>query len=507
MDNNRKIIYNTFIVYGQLLISMIFGLLSVRIVLKALGEESYGIYMLVGGVVAMLNIITTTLSNATMRFMSNSLGKGNLILLQKTFNTSILIHFVFAILLVLLLEIGGWVMFEYFLKIPMNRESEALIVYQFMTLAAFITLVSVPYDGIINAHENLLFFSIITIFGQIVQLLIALYLLYFCTKNQLVIYGFGVLINQLLQRFIKQLYSTKHYVECRFNFKNGFDLSILRPMIKYIGWDFFSTATCILVTNLKNIFVNMFFGVKLNAGQGIATNVNGYVNNLSRGITSAITPQMNKSEGAGDRNRLINLTFLGVKYTSFMFALFAIPLIFENNYILILWLDEVPPFTIIFCQLILLNQFLDKLTWQICNAIRSVGDIKMMTIFESISSLIYVFVMYYVLNMGKSAEWIYIIESLFILSNGCIRLFLAKKLLGIRALCFVKSSILPVLLPIVFPILLVLVIQFYMSQGFIRMLLVFLVFICSYAFFFFFFGMKKSERYSSYALITSMLSR
>lgn len=507
MDNNRKIIYNTFIVYGQLLISMIFGLLSVRIVLKALGEESYGIYMLVGGVVAMLNIITTTLSNATMRFMSNSLGKGNLILLQKTFNTSILIHFVFAILLVLLLEIGGWVMFEYFLKIPMNRESEALIVYQFMTLAAFITLVSVPYDGIINAHENLLFLSIITILGQIVQLLIALYLLYFCTKNQLVIYGFGVLINQLLQRFIKQLYSTKHYVECRFNFRNGFDLSILKPMIKYIGWDFFSTATCILVTNLKNIFVNMFFGVKLNAAQGIATNVNGYVNNLSRGITSAITPQMNKSEGAGDRERLLSLTFTGVKYTTFMFALFSVPLIFENDYVLTLWLGVVPPFTVIFCQLILFNQLIDKMTWQICNAVRSVGDIKLMTVLECLSNVVYVFAMYNILNVVKSPEYIYIAELFFIIINGGIRLKLFYQLFRIRVLYFVKVAILPVVIPMIFPVCLVLFLQLYMSQSFVRMILVFIVFVFSYVFLFLFIGLKKDERDYIYRLITSMLPK
>ena len=148
MNNNNKMVYNTFVVYGQLVISMLLGLLAVRLVLRALGEESYGIYMLVGGVVAMLNVITTSLSNASMRFISNSLGKGDLSIAKKTFNTSINIHIIFALMLLLILEVGGFFMFEYFLNIPDGRVFEAQIVYQLMVAAAFITLVSVPYDAV-----------------------------------------------------------------------------------------------------------------------------------------------------------------------------------------------------------------------------------------------------------------------------------------------------------------------------------------------------------------------
>lgn len=507
MNNNNKIIYNTFIVYGQLIISMIIGLLSVRIVLKALGEESYGIYMLVMGVIAMLNVITTSLSNTSMRFISHSLGKCDLALSQKTFNTSIVIHILFAILLIVILEIGGYFMFEYILNIPDNKIYEAKVVYQLMVITAFISLISVPYDSIINAHENLLILSIVTILGQVLQVLLALYILYFCNKNQLIIYGIGLTINQLIQRFIKQLYSSKYYVECKFNIKKGVDFSILKSMINYVGWDFLSTAISILVTNLKNIYVNMFFGVKLNAGQGIATNVNGYVNNISRGITCAITPQMNKSEGAGNRKRLIDLTFTGVKYTSFMFALFAIPLVFENNYILTLWLGTVPSYAIIFCQLILVNQLVDKTTWQICNALRSVGNIKMMTIFECASSLLYVFIMYYILKIGKSPEWIYIMELLFIIINGSIRLILAKRLLGINTSKYVKATILPVFIPMVIPIFLILAIQSYMLESITRTVLVFIIFISTYALLFLLIGMKKNERNFIGKYTSSLLSR
>ena len=504
MNNNNKMVYNTFVVYGQLVISMLLGLLAVRLVLRALGEESYGIYMLVGGVVAMLNVITTSLSNASMRFISNSLGKGDLSIAKKTFNTSINIHIIFALMLLLILEVGGFFMFEYFLNIPDGRVFEAQIVYQLMVAAAFITLVSVPYDAVINAHENLLLLSIIVILGQVCQLCLALYILYFCNDNHLIIYSLGLFFSQILQRLLKQLFCNKHYQECVLSLREGIDFSIMKPMLKFVGWDFFSTATSILVINLKNILVNMFFGVRLNAGQGIATNVNGYVNNLSRGITSAITPQMNKSEGDGDRNRLVNLTYIGVKYTTFMFALFAIPLMIENEFVITLWLGDVPSFAIIFCQLILLNQLVDKLTWQICNAIRSVGDIKLMTLLECMSNFLYIITVYLVLKTGKSPEWIYLTELVFISFNGMIRLTLAKRMLNICIVDYVKSTILPIIIPMILPVVIAYMLHTLLLPSLYRVVMVFGSFIITYILIFIFIGVNRSERQNIISLIFSL---
>lgn len=494
MNSNNRIAFNTTVVYGQLIITMIISLLSVRYLLQALGEENYGIYSIVGGVVAMLNVFTTALSQASMRFMAHSLGQKNLELSIKTFNTSLFVHCIFGVLLILVLEVGGWIMFEYFLDIPLDRISSAKVVYQFMVLTTFLGLLNAPFDAIINAHENLLFLSLITIAHSCFNLLIAFYLLRFCTHDKLIAYGFLMMLSFLVLLLVKQIYSRKKYAECHVCFKSCKDRALLKPFLSFFGWNFFSTSMSILSTQLKNLFVNMFFGVRLNAGQGIAGNVNGYVNKLSVGITQSITPQMNKSEGAGDRSRLIKLTKIGVKYTSFMFILASVPLMVETEFIFKIWLGTIPSYAVIFTQLIMLNQIMSKLTWQLGNAMKSVGDIKACSIMEGVLTLLFVFVMYAFMALGFDAYWIYIVDGICIISMGIGKMYLAQKIVGIGMWDYCKTTIFPVVIPMIVPLALSLIAHKTISNDWPRLISVFAIFILSYFVFFWRFGLDKNER-------------
>ena len=199
----NRVVFNTIVLYTNLILSLIVGFFTTRLVLDALGQESFGIYFLVGGVIGMLAFLNSAMSNASMRFISYSLGSADTEYIRKIFNTSRIIHFGLGLLVAILMELGGLLMFEYLLNIPPDKFSDAQIVFHFMVVSTFFSIITVPYEAIINSHENMLVLSIIDITGSIFHLSIAVYLL-FLSDNLLVTYAFLMLLNQILLRAVKQ---------------------------------------------------------------------------------------------------------------------------------------------------------------------------------------------------------------------------------------------------------------------------------------------------------------
>lgn len=493
MNDNKRIVYNTAVVYAQLVLSTVIGLFSVRFILQALGEEDYGIYLLVGGVVAMLNFLTTSMSSASTRFMAYSLGKRDIDLSLRTFNTTMYIHLLLGLLVVLILEIGGWMMFEWMLNIPDGKMTDAKIVYQFMVFTTLITVITVPFDAIITSHENLTFLSIVTVLYNTVTLCIGIYLLHY-DGDRLLLYGVAVVVNTTLSCIIKSVYSARKYTECKIK-RNLKDNKLFKDILSFTGWNLLTSVATILATQLRGIFINMFFGVRLNAGEGIAKRINGQVNQLSVGITQAITPQMTKSESGGDRNRLVSLTQLGVKYTTFMFALIALPIAFEAHFILKIWLGTIPSFAVIFTQLIVISQFISKLTWQISNAINSVGKIKVFRIATSIFYLVSVIVMYLALLAGGSPAMVFIVDIFTNVLLGMLNLYFGKKIVGINPFKYIKETTIPVVLPMIMATASVFPIYFFMNEGWLRLALFFSSFVLLFTALFLIIGLSKDERH------------
>jgi O-antigen/teichoic acid export membrane protein len=232
MQSANRIILNTGILYAQLLIGMVLGLFTTRIVLGALGETNYGIYMVVAGVVGMLGILNSNMSNTSMRYIAHSLGSGEKENIRKTFNTTIYLHFILGAIVVFLMEIGGWIMFEYLLNIPAEKVIDAKVVFQFMVVTTFVSVISVPYDAVINAHENMLVLALVEILGHIFKLAAALYLT-ISHSNLLILYGFFMLLIQILLVLIKFWYSKVKYVECKVRLKEYVDRSLAKKILSF----------------------------------------------------------------------------------------------------------------------------------------------------------------------------------------------------------------------------------------------------------------------------------
>ncbi|MCK4664746.1 MAG: hypothetical protein KAT68_17885 [Bacteroidales bacterium] len=472
MKPSHRVVFNTGVLYAKLLIVMVIGLINIRLILSALGETDYGIYSLVAGVVGMLAIMQSAMSGASMRFMAHSFGSDDDILISKTFNTTVFLHFVIGLIVIIIIEVGGMFMFEYLLDIPEAKVFDAKIVFHFMVITTFVTIIAVPYDAVINSHENLLVLSLVDIFGAILRLGVAIYLTY-SHLNLLIFYGFSMLLVQIILRFIKQRYSVIHYKECKLNFRKYVDKSLTKTMLSFSGWNLFGAIAAMAVTQVRSVLLNMFFGVSLNAANGIAMQVSSKVNTVSSSMTRALNPQLVKSEGSGDRKRMLRLTELSTKFSVFLFALFAIPVIIEMPYLINLWLKDVPDFVIIFSRLILIGLFLDKFTFEISSAIRAVGKIRNFQIVEAIIFLFNIPVSYVLFKLGFPPYTIFFVTIVLILIIFVMRLYFGNKIANLNIMHFLKNGVFPLLVPITLATLVAVLLNFQVKESIFRLFLTF----------------------------------
>jgi O-antigen/teichoic acid export membrane protein len=485
---------------------MIIGLFSTRIVLKNLGENNYGIYILVAGVIGILGILNSNMSNTSMRFMAHSLGSDDLHKSLKTFNTTLFIHLILGFFAFFVMEVGGWLMFEYILNIPSEKVFEAKVVYHLMVVTTFVMVISVPYDAVINAHENIFFLSVVDVIGYFLKLCAAIIIYYF-QNNSLIIYGLLIFIVEILLRIIKQFYSKNKYLECQVDFRKYLDKDLLKSILSFTGWNLFGSLGAMVVTQLRSLLLNSFFGVKVNASDGIANNACNQVNLIASNITKALNPQLVKSEGGGERSRMILITEIGTKYSTFLFALFALPIIFEVPFLLNIWLKSVPEYTSIFIQILLINMLIEKFTFQITEAIRAVGKIRNFQVTETFLRIINFPLAYYCFKQGFPPYSVYLIGiaiSCFVFFN---RLYYGKIILGFKVYDYIKNAITPILLPILFSSIILFISYNYFEEGLFRLVVFTFLFIILLIVSFWKFGMNLEEKVRFLELAQSLVKK
>lgn len=492
MKAAERVIFNTIVLYGRLLIVLIIGLFTTRIVLDALGESNYGIYTLVAGVVGMLAVLQSAMASTSMRYMSHSLGSGNSELISRTFNTTLFLHFIIGIAVLIFIEAGGYIMFKYFLDIPQVKIFDAKVIFHLMALTTFVAIIAVPYDAVINSHENLLVLSIVDILGSVLKLCLAIYLM-FSNLNLLIIYGFGMFLVQVLMRVIKQRFSVKRYKECKIDLRKFYDKELSREIMSFTGWNLFGSIASMSVTQVRSVLLNMFFGVQVNAAEGISNTASNQVNNVSVNLTRAINPQLVKSEGSGDRQKMLRITYLSTKFSVILFALVAIPVIIEMPFLLDLWLKDVPEFAVVFAQLNLIGLFLSKFTFEITNAIRAVGKIRKFQIVETIILVCNLPVSYGLFKAGYSPESVYVVAILFSFMASIYRLYIGKRITDMSIVYFIKQGVLPTLIPLLAATGLGILLRFTMSENIIRLILILILCPSAMIFSMWYFGLNDYE--------------
>ena len=368
MSNNKLIAKNTMLLYIRMLIMMAVGLFTSRIVLGALGASDYGILNVVGGIVFMAAFLNAGLSQATQRFISYELGTGDTKRLANVFSNAQIVHVIIALIVLLLSETMGVWFVNNCLNISPNRMVAANWVFQFSIFSYLITIISVPYNSVIVAHEHMNAFAYISIFEVAFKLLVAYCLVLFET-DKLILYSFLLFSVSLIIRLCYGLYCKHNFEECNTRF--SIDKSLLKEMGSFAGWSMLGNLGFIGRDQGANVILNIFSGTTLNAARGIALQVSSLVNQFSANFTTAMNPQITKLYAAGDLRKCSTLVYEGSKFSFFLLSAIAIPVIINSDYLLTLWLGDVPPFTSQFLILSLIVSALYCLTQTVTVAIQA----------------------------------------------------------------------------------------------------------------------------------------
>lgn len=429
-----------------MVITLVITLYSTRLALSALGSSDYGIFYLVAGVISMLSFLNTAMAISTQRYLSFFMGKNEKKKLKDIFDNSVTLHLAIGLTIAFILEILGYFLFKGVLNIPENRIYAGKWIFHFMVISSFFTIISVPYDAIINAYENMLMVAVLSIFDAVGKLLIVLYISIY-SNDRLILYGGLLAIETIILILIKRKYCNSKYEECKGGLKMRYEKKMLIEMFSFAGWNLYGTMCGVFRSQGVTIVLNYFFGTVVNAAYGIANQVNGQLSYFSSSILLAFNPQIMKSEGSGERDRMLSLSSLTSKYSFFLLSFFSIPLIIEVDFVLKLWLKEVPQYTVVFCQLVLVLTLINQLTVGLQSSAQAVGKIKLYQFVIGTINLMAPIAGFFALKYGKWDAYVIIIITIIVeIIAGIWRIIFLNKLAGLSISRYVKSVIVPTLL-------------------------------------------------------------
>lgn len=444
-ENNKRIAKNTAMLYIRMLLIMAVTLYTSRVVLEVLGVEDFGIYNVIGGVVSMLAFFTSSLSNATQRFLSIQLGRENIVEARKVFNQSLFLYLGITCIILLLAEtIGLWFVSEKLVISP-EREFAAQCVYQFSLLNILLSILQVPYISAIIARERMSFYAYLGIFDVVSRLLVVYMLLYIQHYDHLILYAGTLSIVQIVLSLIYIAYCRIHFPECRLL---GFwNWELVRSISKFIGYNLFGCFAWSAGVQGTNIVLNLFFGPTVNAARAISVQVNAAVVRFTESITTAIKPQIIKSYALGDREYMFRLLEYSSKFGFIFMLIISMPILFYTDYILKLWLVNVPEYASIFVQLMivesLIGVFIPPL-WIMANA---TGNIKRSQVYGRIFTLAAFPISYVILRFDIVDSPIVVFVVLIFMQIGywLYSVYDIHLQLGLNLLDYFRKTILPII--------------------------------------------------------------
>lgn len=423
LSHNKRIAKNALLLYFRQIVVMVISLYTSRIVLATLGVTDYGIYNLVGSFVMMFAFIRSAMGNATNRYIAFSIGKNDHERLKTVFSTCLRVHWILAFFIVLLVEAVGAYMFCTDINIPVDRMTSAFIAFQLSVFTCALGVICVPYDAEIIAHEKMSAFAYMSIFDVILKLVVV-YLLTISPWDKLLVYTALLAVIQLIDRLIYSLYCRWKFIEVRE--KGTVDNCLVKEMFGFAVWNLVGNSATMSCTPIINIILNAFFGPVVNAARGIASQVQSAVKAFVSNFQLAVIPQITKSYAGGDVERMKNLIILSCKYSYFLLLLLSLPVFFEAEILLSLWLIEVPAYSVTFLQLVLVVMSIETLEQPLHVANLATGKIKFFQTMKGFSLFTMLPFAYFALKIGMPAESVLVVQAIVTL----LSLLLQVKILG-----------------------------------------------------------------------------
>lgn len=490
-QNSKRIAKNTLLLYFRMLFMMAVSLYTSRVVLHTLGVEDFGIYNVVGGVVAMFSVISGSLSSAISRFITYELGKGDKDKLIRIFSSSVTIQLGLGLIILILAEaIGVWFL-NAKMTIPTDRMYAANWVFQLSILTFIINLISVPYNAAIIAHEKMSAFAYISIL-EVVAKLIIVFMLLWSPFDKLIFYAILMASVALIIRFVYGYYCKRHFEECTYHFI--FDKELLKKMFSFAGWNFIGAASSVLRDQGGNIVINLFCGPAVNAARGIAYQVNSAISGFVSNFMMALNPQITKSYAAGDKEYMMTLIHQGARLSFYILLLLSLPVIINAHYILALWLKIVPEHTTLFVQLVLIFAMSESISNPLITAMLATGNIRNYQIVVGGLQMMNLPISYILLRYGCIPETVLIVA--ICISQCCLasRLYMLRGMIGLSIRKYMSKVYLNVLAVTFLSAIIPCISSYYLSETFINFILICTIsVVCTFTVIYFI-GCSRKER-------------
>lgn len=425
-ENTKRIAKNTLVLYVRMLFSMLVSLYTSRIVLNILGVEDYGIYNVVGGFVAMFSLVSSSLSSSVSRFLTFELGKGNMKRLKRVFTTSVSIHFVLMTVIFVLMEtIGVWFLNNR-MTIPVDRLYAANWVFQASILSFLFGLFSVPYNASIVSHERMTAFAYIGILDVMLRLAVVLFIAHSSWLfDRLIVYALSLVAVSMLLQCVYLYYCKTNFEECQFRL--CFDKECWKKMSAFAGWNFIGSSSAILNNHGINILLNLFVGPIINAARGIASVVSSAICAFAGNFMMALNPQITKSYALDNKSYMMYLVECGSRFSFYIMLILALPILFETDFILTLWLKNYPDHTSNFVRLVLFVSLCDVFSNTLITLQQATGKIRNYQLAVGGMQLMNFPLSYVCLTMGFAPESIYIVAVIISIFSLLLRLFFLHK--------------------------------------------------------------------------------
>lgn len=503
-DNNKRIAKNTLLLYFRMFVMMAVSLFTSRVILQTLGVEDFGIYNVVGGIVAMMGMFNGAMSSSIQRYLSYEIGKENKEQLRKTFNVCFFIYVFMCIVFLLAAETVGLWFLNTQLVIPNDRIIAANWVYQFSIFSVVNSLLVNPYNATIISHEKMGVFAYISILEVILKLVIV-YLLLIIPIDRLIVYGFLFMLMSVAITMVYRIYCIRHFPESHIKWYS--DRVLFKQLLSYSGWNLFGSVAGVVKGQGLNILLNMFFNPSVNAARGIAYQINTQVSNFFSNFYTAVRPQITKYYAQGKLNEMTTLVFQSSKFAYYLILLLSLPIIVEAPFIIDLWLGQLPEYVVQFVRIILVVTAVDAMANPIMTTAHATGKIAL---YQSVVGTMTIFnipISYMVLKYGNSPVSVFVVSLLISVLCMFTRLLIVRKLVNFPVKLYIKQVYGRVILVTVFSLILPLILYRSFEVNLWSAIFVCSVCLVSTCISVYSFGLTKHERLSIVAYVTGKIKR
>lgn len=490
-NDNKRILQNTLFMYVRMFIIMLISLYTSRIVLNTLGISDYGIYNVVGGIVVMFSFLNSAMSASTQRFLTIEIGKDNFNGQKNVFKTSVILHLLIAVLLLILSEsIGVWFINTQ-LNIPVERLYAANWAFQFTVLSMVFSIIGVPFNATIISHEHFRFYAYISVVEVVLRLLIVFTLQLFLF-DKLILYAIFVCSVNLLIQILYYFYCKNKFEIINFGFST--EKSLYKEMSSFASWNLFGVFAGIGYNQGVNVLLNVFFSPAINAARAISFQILSAVNQVVTNFQVTVNPSIIKNYVLNDEKDRYNLVFTSSKFSYFLLLIFITPIYFRIDWVLATWLKTVPDYTISFTRLVLIDSLICSLSGPLHTLVQATGKIKVYQTVVSTTLLLNLPLSYIILKM-TSLPYLTVVVAIGLSTLALVfRLVILEKMENFPILDYLKDVILKVIIVTILVIPIPLLLQNIISNQLCLFIVTFILSFISLIIAIWIFGINKNER-------------